>query len=185
MKIYTKTGDDGSTGLFGGQRAPKHDPRVAAYGTVDELNSVLGLAIAAGGDAELTAWLKARQPQLFALGSILAAGDPNVKGLPTLHPDWISSFEQQIDTLDAQLAPLRNFIMPGGSTQAAWLHFARTVCRRAERELTLLRAERTKDAPRLGPAVVYLNRLSDWLFVLARAANQRAGIADVEWIPEK
>jgi cob(I)alamin adenosyltransferase len=180
MKIYTKTGDDGSTGLFGGQRVSKHDPRVRAYGTVDELNSLLGLAIAAQQDAEFRDLLLTRQSQLFSLGAMLAAADGKASGAG-VSEEMIKSFEVEIDRLDAELAPLRNFILPGGSEQAAWLHFARTVCRRAERELSELREHRPKDAVRLAPALKYLNRLSDWLFTLARAANNRAGVEDVPW----
>lgn len=179
MKIYTKTGDDGSTGLFGGQRVPKHDARVAAYGTVDELNSAIGVALACGGDDELHGMLLARQSELFSLGAMLASGDGKDTG--GVKEDWCLSMESQIDALDAQLPQLRNFILPGGTELAARLHLARTVCRRAEREVSALRVARPKDAPRLAPAVKYLNRLSDWLFTLARAANKRAGYEDIPW----
>lgn len=180
MKIYTKTGDDGSTGLFGGQRVSKHDPRVRAYGTVDELNSVIGLAIAAPGDAGLAAMLQERQSELFSLGAMLAAGDGKAGGAG-VSDERIAILETDIDSLDAELPALRNFILPGGSEQAAWLHLARTVCRRAEREVSELRETRTKEAQRLAPAIKYLNRLSDWLFTLARAANKRAGVEDIPW----
>ncbi|MBX3459507.1 MAG: cob(I)yrinic acid a,c-diamide adenosyltransferase [Planctomycetes bacterium] len=179
MKIYTKTGDDGSTGLFGGQRVPKHDARVAAYGTVDELNSVIGVAIAGGGDEALCAMLQTRQSQLFSLGAMLASGDG--KDADSVNEAWILSMETEIDALDTQLPALRNFILPGGSELAARLHLARTVCRRAEREVSALRVARPKDAPRLAPAIKYLNRLSDWLFTVARAANKRAGVEDIPW----
>lgn len=179
MKIYTKTGDDGSTGLFGGQRVSKHDARVRAYGTVDELNSVIGLAVSAGGDAKLADMLLKRQSELFSLGAMLAAGDG--KGDVSVSDEMIAEFEREIDALDAELAPLRNFILPGGCPQAAWLHLARTVCRRAEREVSELREIRTKEAQRITPALKYLNRLSDWLFTLARAANHRAGVEDIPW----
>lgn len=179
MKIYTKTGDDGSTGLFGGQRVPKHDPRVSAYGTVDELNSVIGMAISAGGDDELCRLLRARQNELFTLGAMLASGDG--KSGDSIQESHITPLEGEIDRLDTELAPLRNFILPGGCELASRLHLARTVCRRAEREVSGLRAARTKDAPRLAPAVKYLNRLSDWLFTVARAANKRAGVDDIPW----
>lgn len=180
MKIYTKTGDDGSTGLFGGQRVQKHDPRVCAYGTVDELNSVLGLALSQTDDAQFRSMLLARQSELFSLGAMLAAADGKAAGAG-VEEAHIKALEQEIDQLDSELQPLRNFILPGGSQLAGWLHLGRTVCRRAEREVSALRADRTKDAARLAPAVIYLNRLSDWLFTLARAANHRAGIEDVPW----
>jgi cob(I)alamin adenosyltransferase len=180
MKIYTKTGDDGSTGLFGGQRVPKHDSRVRAFGAVDELNSAIGLTITAGGDDQIRAMLTARQSELFSLGAMLAAADGKAAGAGISEPQIIA-LEHEIDRMDAELDPLRNFILPGGCALAAWLHFARTVCRSAEREVSDLRAERTKDAVRLSPALKYLNRLSDWLFTLARIANKRAGIEDIPW----
>lgn len=185
MKIYTKTGDDGSTGLFGGARVSKHDPRVQAYGTVDELNSVLGLAATEEGDAELRGWLSPHQVELFNLGALLAAGEAQAATLPALDTELIAAMERQIDQLDAELPPLRNFILPGGTRQAAMLHLARTVCRRAERETSAVRDSHPKLAQRIVPAIRYLNRLSDWLFMLARAANHRAGVADIPWTPRK
>jgi cob(I)alamin adenosyltransferase len=185
MKIYTKTGDDGSTGLFGGARVPKHDARVNAYGTVDELNSVLGMVAAQEGDEAIRAMITPHQVELFNLGALMASGDMNTAKLPPLNDALIPQMEQQIDQADAELAPLRNFILPGGSKQAALLHFARTVCRRAERETSAVREHFSKLAPRLVPAIKYLNRLSDWLFTLARLANHRAGVADVPWTPNK
>jgi len=185
MKIYTKTGDDGSTGLFGGTRVPKHDARVNAYGTVDELNSVLGLAAAEEGDARIRAMLAPHQVELFNLGSLLASGESMGAGLPPLSAELVQEMERQIDAADAELAPLKNFILPGGSKQAALLHLARTVCRRAERETSGVREHFVKLAPRLMPGIRYLNRLSDWLFTLARLSNHRAGLKDVPWTPNK
>lgn len=185
MKIYTKTGDDGSTGLFGGARVPKHDARVAAYGTVDELNSVLGVVAAEDGDAEIRGRLQAHQVELFNLGAILASGDQLSPTTPKLDDALIATMEQQIDAADLELAPLRNFILPGGTRQAAALHLARTVCRRAERETSAVRVDFPKLSQRVVPAIKYLNRLSDWLFTMARLANHRAKVPDIPWTPKK
>lgn len=182
MKIYTKTGDDGSTGLFGGGRVPKHDSRVEAYGTVDELNSIFGLAIAEGGDEEICKLLQSHQPELFALGAVLADG--KATGAPKPNDDLLVRMEQQMDAMTAKLPELKNFILPGGTKLAAQLHLARTVCRRAERCVSRIRAEQPKLAQRIMPGLVYLNRLSDWLFTAARFANLRANVADVLWIPK-
>lgn len=185
MKIYTKTGDDGSTGLFGGARVAKHDARVNAYGTVDELNSVLGLVAAEEGDEQIRAMMQPHQVELFNLGAVLASGDQLSPALPPMNSALIEQMEQQIDVADAELAPLKNFILPGGSRQAAWLHLARTICRRAERETSALREPFPRLGQRIMPGIKYLNRLSDWLFVLARLANHRAGVADIPWTPNK
>jgi cob(I)alamin adenosyltransferase len=179
MKIYTKTGDDGSTGLFGGGRVPKHDPRVEAYGTVDELNSILGLALCEDGDPAIKQALAPHQHELFNLGAVLADG--KATGAPADNSVLLQTMEQQIDAYTAELPELRNFILPGGSKLAAWLHLARTVCRRAERAVSRIRVDQPKLAQRLHPALVYLNRLSDWLFTVARLANHRAGVADIPW----
>lgn len=185
MKIYTRTGDDGQTGLIGGTRVAKSDDRVCAYGAVDELNAVLGLCIAQGGDAEIAARLAVHQDELFALGAHLAAQDAAAAmKLPPLDSEAIARMEQEIDRWDVELPPLKNFVLPGGAALAAWLHFARTVCRRAEREVVALRAARPKDAPRFAAPVKYLNRLSDWLFCAARVANKRGGIRETPWIPK-
>lgn len=184
MKIYTRTGDDGLTGLIGGTRVVKSDDRVQAYGAVDELNAVFGLCIAQGGDAEIAGLLNAHQAELFALGSHLAAQDANAAmKLPPLDAGAISRMEQQIDKWDTELEPLKNFVLPGGSLLASWLHLARTVCRRAERDVVGLRSSRPKDAPRFAAPVKYLNRLSDWLFTAARVANRRAGVKETPWAP--
>lgn len=182
MRIYTKSGDAGETGLFGGPRVPKDDARVEAYGTVDELNSQLGAARALLQDAELDALLAGVQNELFDLGADLAtplpAGPPPARlAVPRVAPEQTQALEQAIDRLEQELPPLRQFILPAGTPAAAALHVARAVCRRAERRtVALARAEEINPE-----AVRYLNRLSDLLFVLARLANARAGAADVLW----
>jgi cob(I)alamin adenosyltransferase len=177
MKIYTKTGDAGETGLFGGPRVRKDHPRIEAYGTVDELNAVLGVARTHGPPPELDALLTTIQNQLFDLGAELASPEPQKFNIAGVGPQQIAALEQAIDRHEADLEPLRQFILPGGSPLAASLHLARTVCRRAERRLLTLAAAET-----ISPnTVVYLNRLSDLLFVLARWSNRRAGIADIPW----
>lgn len=179
-RIYTRTGDDGSTGLFGGGRVAKDDIRVEAYGAVDELNAVLGVAIAFMEDDGIRARLQRLQPDLFAIGAHLATPDaasPAARHLPSLPQTRAAEMEQWIDEADAELPPLRVFIMPGGRPDAAALHHARTVCRRAERRVVALAAE--QDVPTA--AIIYLNRLSDLLFALARLANHRGGAGDVEW----
>jgi len=182
MKVYTRRGDAGETSLFGGQRVPKDAARVAAYGDVDELNSVLGLAIAELDDEEFAAGLRSVQSKLFDLGGELATPDieereARGKGLPRVGDDDVVALERWIDLLDEELAPLENFVLPGGTKAAACLHLGRTVCRRAERRaVALARNEGLADIP-----VRYLNRLSDLLFTLARAANHRAGVAEPTW----
>jgi cob(I)alamin adenosyltransferase len=179
MKIYTKTGDDGTTGLIGGSRVAKSDPRIDCYGTVDELNAVLGLAAVASGP-ELLEQLRRVQAELFVIGSHLATpeGSRHAAGLPALADESIRQMEAEIDAAEAALPPLRNFILPGGSELAARLHLARTVCRRAERVVVGF----ASGHPLQGRIVEYLNRLSDWLFVHSRAANQSAGVEDVPWL---
>jgi cob(I)alamin adenosyltransferase len=179
VKIYTKTGDTGETSLFDKTRVSKADPRVEAYGEVDELNACLGAARAARLDADLTAVLEQIQSELFAVGARLA--DPSSRIAARVEKVTVSNaeveqLEAMIDRLDAQLPPLRRFILPGGSTAGALLHLARTVCRRAERRVVGL------GAGAVDPVIVtYLNRLSDLLFVMARVANHRAGTTEVEW----
>jgi cob(I)alamin adenosyltransferase len=178
MKIYTKTGDDGTTGLYGGGRVRKSDARLECYGTVDELNAALGLAKAqaAGplGDAILRV-----QNELFVVGSHLATPEdsPYTSNLPLLDETMVGRLEMEIDAAEAELDPLRNFILPGGGEVGARLHLARTVCRRAERSLV----DFSMDRPVAGTILTYLNRLSDWLFVMARLANKRAGMTDIPW----
>lgn len=176
MKLYTKSGDDGSTSLFGGKRVSKADLRVTAYGNVDELNAAIGVVLSACDDGETSASLTTIQAELFSLGAGLAASDPN-KAQAQVTQTPIDVMERLIDAAEAECAPLSQFILPGGTTVASGLHFARTVCRRAERSVVELAAAEPVD--RL--AVVYLNRLSDLLFALARRANYRAGAADVPW----
>jgi cob(I)alamin adenosyltransferase len=187
MKIYTRTGDRGETGLFGGKRVAKDDIRVEAYGEVDELNALLGLCVARieeDGDAEMAGRLRAVQADLFALGANLATPAPEDGGrpndhLPPLPGERVAEMERWIDEADELNPPLRNFILPGGTEAAALLHLARTVCRRAERRvITFMR-----DAKVEPEVVIYLNRLSDLLFTLARSANRRAGREDVPWVP--
>lgn len=177
MKIYTKTGDTGETGLFGGPRVRKDAARIEAYGTVDELNAVLGLARAEALPAEIDQLAARIQNELFDLGAELATPDPHAKNMAILNAESIAALEAAIDRHEAQLEPLRQFILPGGTRGAALLHLARTVCRRAERRLVTLAA-----AEAIAPTLlVYLNRLSDLLFVLARFVNHSAGRADVPW----
>jgi cob(I)alamin adenosyltransferase len=177
VKIYTRTGDSGETSLFDGTRVPKSEARVATYGDVDELNAVLGLARSATSDAQLAAMLEQIQRDLFALGSRLADPAHKIAGRVSkaaVTPDDITRLEGWIDTLETELPPLRRFILPGGGPAGASLHVARTVCRRAERAMVAL----GDLEPEL---LVYVNRLSDLLFVMARAANHRAGAAETEW----
>jgi cob(I)alamin adenosyltransferase len=180
MKIYTKTGDDGTTGLFGGGRVKKASLRVDAYGTVDELNASIGLARATGLGAFTDQVLARVQVDLFTLGAELACvpGKEGKLSLALLGDADAALLEQAIDDGEAKLSPLTSFILPGGSRQAAALHFARTVCRRAERAVLAI-----DDATPRGALVIYLNRLSDLLFVLARVANVETGVSDVPWVP--
>jgi cob(I)alamin adenosyltransferase len=183
MKIYTKTGDTGKTGLFGGGRVRKDSVRVDAYGEVDELNATLGLARTLSMPTDLEALLHRLQDQLFTVGAVLAtpAGTKASAHIPTLKPEWVTDMEKAIDTFETELSPMTHFILPGGSQGAAALHLARTVCRRAERRVVA--AVREGEAPQ--EVVVFLNRLSDLLFTMARVANHRVGVEDVKWIPEK
>lgn len=178
MKIYTKTGDKGDTSLFGGQRVPKDALRIEAYGTVDELNSVLGIVRADNKDPEIDAICASVQDQLFVLGADLATPRSLGKqGVPRITAKESESLEQAIDRFEGALKPLKSFILPGGSPVAARIHFARTVCRRAER--TVVRLSRNEDIG--DDLTIYLNRLSDLLFVLARFANHVSGVSEVKW----
>jgi cob(I)alamin adenosyltransferase len=176
MKIYTRTGDAGDTGLWGGQRVTKDALRVHAYGSVDECNAAIGMARAQPLDQELDGLLAQVQNQLFVVGADLAAPGASAN-IPRVGAEEIAALEQEIDRLEAELKPLQQFIQPGGSPAAAQLHFARTVCRRAERWAVGLAREEALNLELLA----YLNRLSDFLFVAARSANARAGVADVPW----
>lgn len=184
MKIYTKTGDRGETGLFGGTRVSKASLRVSTYGEVDELNSTLGVAIAfAAANDPLVPTLQRIQGELFVLGAELATTPekPVNVGIALLDEAQITALEREIDAFDAQLPKLTTFVLPGGTQHAAALHLARCVCRRAERSAVALDAH---DA--LRPEIIrYLNRLSDWLFTAARYANFRANVVDVPWHPRK
>lgn len=180
-RIYTKTGDEGSTGLGGGRRVPKDALRVAAYGTVDELNSAIGVALAAGLSPRLVAELGRIQNELFDLGSDLCwPEDDERRGrIPTVQPRHVERLEALIDGLNEAVGPLTNFLLPGGTPGAAQLHVARTVCRRAEREtVSLARTEPIGDL-----VLPYLNRLSDALFVMARYENHEQGVAEPLWEP--
>ena len=178
VKIYTRTGDDGTTGLLGPGRVPKCSPRVEAYGGVDELNAALGAARALDREGWLAEELGALQAHLFSVGAELAVAEPAMlERLERIGEADVEALERWIDRLDAGLPALRNFILPGGSELAAQLHLARAVCRRAERRLVALGQQEAVE-PRL---VRFLNRLGDLLFVMARWSNQRAGIQETEW----
>ncbi|MEX0824692.1 MAG: cob(I)yrinic acid a,c-diamide adenosyltransferase, partial [Pirellulaceae bacterium] len=170
MKIYTRTGDAGSTGLFGGPRVAKDDDRIEAYGTVDELNALLGTARAAGPGPTIDPQLATIQAELFSIGAELATPDPDQHDLRIIGADHIERLERWIDEHERTLEPLRHFILPDGHPAATQLHVARAVCRRAERRVvTLVRHHETNVSEEL---MIYLNRLGDLLFVLARAANR-------------
>jgi cob(I)alamin adenosyltransferase len=183
MKIYTKTGDNGETGLFGGERLRKNSLRISAYGTVDELNSFVGLALAEIKDNGIRENLRKIQNQLFVVGSDLAtpkdvkSNKLNIKRTPA---SFYQDIEHMIDDYDAQLDELRNFILPGGSKSAALLHICRTVCRRAEREVVAL-----KNSVTIGEnIIIFLNRLSDLFFVLSRFENKVSNHPDIIWNPK-
>lgn len=178
MKLYTKTGDDGTTGLFGGQRVRKDSLRVEAYGTVDELNASLGLAAVVCKHAELSAILTRLQNELFDLGAVLCTPPgPLPKHIKPITKQHIESAERDIDALCAPLPELTNFILPGGTELAARLHLARCIARRAERIIVAL----AQQEPAGELVVIYVNRLSDLFFAMARRANQLEGIEDVLW----
>jgi cob(I)alamin adenosyltransferase len=178
-RVYTRTGDDGTTGLGGGQRVPKDSVRIETYGTVDELSSAIGVAIAFGLDARLAETLARVQNELFNVGSDLCIleEDKARMPVPVVEARHVEALERLMDALSAELPSLDNFILPGGSPGAAQLHVARTVCRRAERLAVALAREEA-----VGPFVVkYLNRLSDALFVMARYENLKRGMSDILW----
>ena len=182
MKIYTKTGDIGETSLFGGRRVLKSELRIETYGTVDELNSWIGLLRDVQTDAALKDLLKEIQDRLFTLGSVLAS-DPAKEKLkrPDLHEEDIELLEHAIDKMDEQLEPLRNFVLPGGHIFVSYCHIARTVCRRAERLCVALH-----QTTELDPLIIkYLNRLSDYLFTLSRKMAKDLGAEEVNWVPRK
>ena len=179
VKIYTKTGDEGMTGLLGKGRLPKDDVRIEAYGTVDELNAVLGLVRSQGLDSRADALAAQLQSDLFVVGSALADPSPTGPFYHAITAEHVARLETQIDALETELQPLTQFILPGGAPAAAHIHLARTVCRRAER--LVVRLSRQPGENVSGLLVIFLNRLSDLLFVLARVVNHRAGIADTPW----
>ena len=181
-KIYTKTGDKGETGLFGGKRVRKDSPRIAAYGGVDELNAFLGAARSLNENPEMDSLLTKIQNDLFDIGAVLATPDKGRlegKASGFIRKEDVSFLEDAIDRFDRELPPLRNFILPGGSELAAQLHMARTVCRRAEREVVSLAEKEPGSVD--DEILCYLNRLSDFLFVLARWVNLKKGVADTPW----
>jgi len=182
-KIYTRRGDDGSTGLFGGPRVRKDDLRVVAYGDVDELNSALGMAREDLPEGDLRSLIDSFQSELFDLGAELATPDAAQapKEVPRVSSQSVARLEREIDRLTEELPPMKNFILPGGSRSGAVLHFCRTVCRRAERKVV----ELADSTPVSAEALAYLNRLSDLLFVMARAANLRAGGREIPWTPKR
>jgi cob(I)alamin adenosyltransferase len=194
-KIYTRAGDKGKTSLIGGARVSKADLRLETYGTIDELNSVIGVVIASlphdlgahlssdeakAEEVSLLHFLQRAQSDLFDIGSHLACEDANLREkLPLIHEDHISELEQKMDQFSARLPALKNFILPGGSRSSSHAHVARTVCRRAERLCVAL-----NDQAAIEPVIIrYLNRLSDFLFVLARHLNRLSGAAEVLWTP--
>lgn len=181
LKIYTKTGDDGQTGLFGGGRVEKDHPRVDAYGEVDELNAFIGMARAVELMPRIDEVLVPIQRDLFSIGALLATPDHEKMReqlrKARIDDERIAELERAIDACEHELEPLKSFILPGGTPKAAALHVARTVCRRAERRVVALR--RDEELPEL--VIIYLNRLSDLLFMLSRVANRRAGAGEVTW----
>ncbi len=193
MKIYTKTGDSGMTGLFAGPRVAKHHPRIQAYGSIDELNALLGVVIAElaqsppseGGSADqwsiqqMAELLREIQSDLFSIGAQLATPDPQAHDMCLLSRDRTGELEGAIDALEAALPALQSFILPGGCRESAFLHLARTVCRRAERDVVSLVHE--DGVQECGPLIEFLNRLSDLLFLLARQANAAHNYQDVTW----
>ncbi len=183
MKIYTRTGDAGDTGLFGGPRVSKDDVRIEAYGTVDELNASLGcvrsFGASSGIDPELDRQLAQIQGELFSIGAELATPEPAKHSLQVIGDSQIGGIESWIDGHEQKLQPLRVFILPGGTHVASLLHVSRAICRRAERRVVTLGSQ---EGVQISDAVVvYLNRLSDYLFVVSRVANHQAGIPDVPW----
>ncbi len=179
VRIYTKTGDDGTTGLLGPGRVSKDDLRVDAYGTVNELNAALGMARALSLDPGADSLVERLQSELFVLGSALADPSPSGRFHGAITERHVEGLESAIDAIEAGLEPLSRFILPGGTPGAAQIHLSRAVCRRAERLVVALAHQAGRDVPAV--IIAYLNRLSDLLFVLGRAVNQRAGVADTIW----
>ena len=182
MKIYTKTGDKGMTGLYGGARVPKDSPRIAAYGDIDELNAMLGVARAETPLEPIKKSLGEIQTSLFTIGAQLASPntDPKIEIITAAHVDGL---ERQMDVITESLPTMRHFILPGGSKTSALLHLARTVCRRAERAMVHLSTLPGESVDHW--VLIFINRLSDFLFLLARLANQLENVEDTPWKPEK
>ena len=189
MKIYTKTGDKGTTGLVGGTRIPKHDLRIDCYGTVDELNSYLGLIRDQEISKESKTTLIEIQNQLFIIGSLLATDPEKLKdaskrkrlGITFLEADAITFLETEIDAMNLALPPMTHFILPGGHQTVSFCHIARCICRRSERTISKLNAEQ----PTQPEILIYLNRLSDFIFVLARKLSKELQVEEIKWIPNK
>lgn len=179
MKIYTKTGDKGTTGLFGGKRVSKDSPRITSYGEIDELNSVIGIIRAETPHQVLRESLGDVQNALFICGAELATPNPDPK-IPVMTAAHSDQLERQIDVMTENLQPMKHFVLPGGSRTSAYLHLARTVCRRAERSVVRLSALPGEVVSQW--VIIYLNRLSDYLFTMARLANQLENIDDIPWI---
>ena len=189
MKIYTKTGDKGTTGLVGGTRLPKHNLRIECYGTIDELNSYLGLI----RDQEISKNHKTTlleiQNQLFVIGSLLATDPKLLKddtkrkrfGINFLNPEAITFLETEIDAINRELPPMTHFILPGGHQTVSFCHIARCICRRAERTISKLSLEQ----PTQPEVLIYLNRLSDFIFVMARKLSKELKVEEIKWIPNK
>ncbi len=187
MKVYTGTGDGGKTSLFSGERIAKNDARIEAYGAVDELNAIVGAVAAALPSDSAAEAVKAQliqiQSDLFHVGAWLATtpGSPSTKHLKLLRSDHSQRLEDQIDAMQAELDELKAFILPGGHPSAAWAHLARTVCRRAERRAVALAEKQALVADGADAMLVFINRLSDYFFVLARYCNRLAGVVDEIW----
>lgn len=180
MKIYTKTGDSGTTGLFGGARVNKDDIRIEAYGTIDELNSFIGVLNTSFEHEEYNQLLLEIQKRLFTIGSNLASDPSKEMITPDIDEADIMTLELAMDNMDAILEPLRNFILPGGESSIAHAHVCRTVCRRAERRVITL----SNISPVEGIIIIYLNRLSDFFFVLSRFLGKMKGVSEIPWVPK-
>lgn len=189
MKIYTKTGDKGTTGLVGGTRLPKHNLRIDCYGTIDELNSYLGLIRDQEISKDHKTTLLEIQNQLFVIGSLLATDPELLKdetkrkclGISFLNPEAITFLETEIDAMNCELPPMTHFILPGGHPTVSFCHIARCICRRAERTISKLSVEQ----PTQPEVLIYLNRLSDFIFVMARKLSKELKVEEIKWIPNK
>ena len=189
MKIYTKTGDKGTTGLVGGTRLPKHNLRIDCYGTIDELNSYLGLIRDQEISKDHKTTLLEIQNQLFVIGSLLATDPELLKdetkrkplGISFLNPEAITFLETEIDAMNCELPPMTHFILPGGHPTVSFCHIARCICRRAERTISKLSVEQ----PTQPEVLIYLNRLSDYIFVMARKLSKELKVEEIKWIPNK